>query len=267
MTGSIRRGVSVRRFFQEDLQTLATRGSCLLPEWICESMVEAVRAAHWQPCFYPVLPPSRAEVFLQADFEQLRVLGQKRDSAVALLLAHPMGYVDPGCADFLSDMEHESELACFLDWSQGYGMAPLDRSIDHIHAAYLSFNGNKLVDTGGALRLSSPGRARIRWPCFQREARRKRARLQRFLRANHLEQSITLATLYAEHQSSPMRTALDWKALPRKAQVQLLRQGMVQPLLAEPRIQGSRASDAYRQWQERVMLMFHAPRNEWKSHA
>ncbi|CEF31091.1 hypothetical protein XNW1_3090004 [Xenorhabdus nematophila str. Websteri] len=46
-------------------------------------------------------------------------------------------------------------------------------------------------------------------------------------------------------------------------QALLKRQGLIQPLLVEPRQKKEQTSSNYRQWCEQIMLMFSSPRVEW----
>ncbi|RAY97134.1 hypothetical protein DP187_21785 [Enterobacter cloacae] len=260
------KGISVRRFFQQDLQTIAAQGDCLLPEWICSSMVDSVLAANWRPHFYPVLPPSEATMVLQADFSQLHSQCLRMRGRYAVLLAHPAGHIDPDCANFIATLIKESNSSCFIDWSQSYGMAALD--IASAVAIYVSFNGNKLISHGGAMRFSQKNRdsSPFNWTIFHLEAQKKYAAMRTYLEDQGLADIICDAQLYAEYQSSPMRTVLNWPQLPKSVQRHLERLGMVQPLLSRPCIDLP-ASSAYQQWMDRIMLMFPAPRDEWKKHA
>lgn len=259
-------GISVRRFFQQDLQAIATQGDCLLPEWICSSMVDAVLAAKWRPHFYPVLPPSKAATVLQADFSQLHRQCLRMRGRYAVLLAHPVGHIDPGCADFIATRSTESNASCFIDWSQSYGLAALD--IASAVAIYVSFNGNKLISHGGAMRFSQKNRdsSPFSWTDFRLEAQKKFAAMHAYLKEQGLANAIREARLYTEYQSSPMRTVLSWSRLPSSVQRRLENLGMVQPLLRRP-CPDLHASPEYQQWLDHIMLMFPAPRDEWKNHA
>ncbi|SAI47006.1 Uncharacterised protein [Bordetella ansorpii] len=258
-------GPSVRGFFEQDLKRISRHGVCLLPEWICESMVQAARAAHWQPAFYAVLPPGRAEVALQMDLDDL----QQRYAAVAgpkaVLLAHPMGYVDPHCAAFANG--GAPSCPCFIDWSQSYGSIPLQPSLSRCCAAYVSFNGNKLIGDGGAVRLTVAHPGVDLGLHFARVARLKRDWLQAYLQDNELTGAIQDASWGAQHHSSPMRTVLQWHRLPAAVQGRLRRLGMVQPLLENPRADHVSPSHAYQRWHAQIMLMFSSPRAGWIEHA
>ncbi|MDR0217463.1 MAG: hypothetical protein LBI71_01015 [Enterobacteriaceae bacterium] len=262
-------GCSVRDFFREDLQSVSTHGYCLLPEWICQSMVESVYAANWQPLFYPVLPPEQADMILQADIQTMMAMLSHRPQPRAILFAHPLGYIDPGCLEFLREIQHNHNIHVFLDFSQGYGKKDCLQELRHVHAAYYSFNGNKLIHTGGALRFRLTNREHI--PSFVRNtlavfyaaAEEKFTALKEHLQSHFIEDDIHDISLYTSYQSSPYRTVLNWALCSPSMQALLKRQGLVQPLLAEPRQEKGYCSLNYHQWRKEVMLMFSSPRVEW----
>ncbi|MDC9593444.1 hypothetical protein [Xenorhabdus sp. IM139775] len=262
-------GDSVRNFFHEDLQAIAPQGDCLMPEWICQSMVESVYAANWRPRFYPVLPPEQASVVLQADIQAMIDMLNTLQQPCAVLLAHPLGYIDPGYTAFLQQKQNTPHAHLFLDLSQGYGRKDCLQEILHVHAAYYSFNGNKLIRTGGALRLHLTNRETIPSPirniftAFYTAAEEKFAALREHLKCHAITDDIHHASLYAAYQSSPYRTILDWEKCSPSLQILLQHQGLVQPLLAEPRQEKGLSSSNYHQWYRKVMLMFSSPRVEW----
>ncbi|MDC9580306.1 hypothetical protein PSI15_01725 [Xenorhabdus sp. PR6a] len=262
-------GDSVRDLFRADLQAIAPQGDCLMPEWICQSMVESAHAAHWQPHFYPVLPPKQASVVLQADIQAMMDMLNALPQPCAILLAHPLGYIDPQCLAFLQQTQNSHHAHVFLDLSQGYGRKDCLQEILHVDAAYYSFNGNKLIRTGGALRLrltnreTIPSSVRNIFTAFYTAAEEKFAVLRDQLKCHAIEDNIHHASLYAAYQSSPYRTVLDWEKCSPSVQTLLQHQGLVQPLLAEPRQEKGLSSENYHQWCEKVMLMFSSPRVEW----
>ncbi|KLU16248.1 MULTISPECIES: hypothetical protein [Xenorhabdus] len=262
-------GCSVRRFFREDLQAVAGQGYCLMPEWICQSMVESVYAANWQPLFYPVLSPEQASMILQADIQAMMAMLNSLPQPCAILLAHPLGYIDPGCREFLREIQSNHNIYVFLDLSQGYGRKECLQELPHVHAAYYSFNGNKLLSTGGALRLRLTNREHIPaavrniLTAFYTAAEEKFAVLRKHLQSHFIEDDIHNVSLYASYQSSPYRTVLNWEKCSPSLQTLLKHQGLVQPLLANPRQEKAYSSLNYHQWCEKVMLMFSSPRVEW----
>ncbi|MDC9588387.1 hypothetical protein PSI23_03415 [Xenorhabdus sp. XENO-10] len=262
-------GCSVRGFFREDLKAVAPQGYCLMPEWICQSMVESIYAANWQPLFYPVLPPAQASMILQADIQAMVEMLNRLPQPCAVLLAHPLGYIDPGCMEFLQKTQNSHNIHVFLDLSQGYGRQDCLPEILHVHAAYYSFNGNKLIRTGGALRLCLTGRENIPlsvrniFTDFYVTAEEKFTALKDYLKSHLIEDEIRDISLYASYQSSPYRTVLNWGKCSSSLQTLLKHQGLVQPLLTEPRQEKGRSSSSYHQWCEKVMLMFSSPRVEW----
>ncbi|WP_145956888.1 hypothetical protein [Xenorhabdus miraniensis] len=240
-----------------------------MPEWICQSMVGAVYAANWQPLFYPVLPPEQASMILQADIQALMEMLSPLPQPCAVLLAHPLGYIDPGCIEFLRKIQNNHNIHVFLDLSQGYGRKDCRQEMLRVHAAYYSFNGNKLIRTGGALRLRLtdkepiPSSVRNIFTTFYTVAEEKFTVLRNHLKAHVIDDDIHNASLYASYQSSPYRTVLDWEKCSSSLQTFLKRQGLVQPLLAEPRQEKGHPSSSYHRWCEKVMLMFSSPRIEW----
>lgn len=146
------------------------------------------------------------------------------------------------------------------------GIAELD--IASAIAIYVSYNGNKLISQGGAMRFNHNYNhsAPFIWTDFQIEARKKFAKMYAYLKDQGLLKAISEAQLYSENQSSPMRTVLDWEVLSSIEQQRLQNLGMVQPLLYQPSPRVS-TSFAYQQWLNKIMLMFPLPRNEWKSNA
>ncbi|REF28447.1 hypothetical protein BDD26_3350 [Xenorhabdus cabanillasii] len=262
-------GDSVRDFFRKDLQDIAPQGDCLMPEWICQSMVESVYAANWQPRFYPVLSPEQASVVLQADIHAMMDMLNALPQPCAVLLAHPLGYIDPECLAFLQQKQNIPHVHVFLDLSQGYGRENCLQELLHVHAAYYSFNGNKLIRTGGALRLRLtnrkpvPASVRNIFTAFYTAAEEKFAALRNQLKFHAIEDDIHNASLYAAYQSSPYRTVLDWEKCSPSLQTLLKHQGLIQPLLAEPRQEKGLLSSNYHQWCESIMLMFSSPRVEW----
>lgn len=265
MSGAgIRYGASVHRFFSDDLRQVADRGLCLLPEWICESMVEAVHQAGWIVDFYPVMPPDLARVPLEVSEGEVRRRVARASRPCVVLLAHPLGYIDPSISALIA---HDWPGQCpvlLLDSSQSYGLFPIWPSSERVMATYVSFNGNKLIDMGGALRMTAPMPENAS-PCFAAEARRKFDVLRHHLHVLGVS-SLAEPLGCAAYHVSPMRTVLSWpqtQALHRK---RLLSGGMVQPFLAQPRQCGHRMSPAYDAWARDFMLMFHQPRPEWKTH-
>ncbi len=262
-------GCSVRGFFRADLQAVAAQGYCLMPEWICQSMVESVYAANWQPLFYPVLPPKQASMILQADFQAVMEMLSPLPQPCAMLLAHPLGYIDPGCMEFLRRIQNNHNIHVFLDLSQGYGRKDCLQELLHVHAAYYSFNGNKLIRTGGALRLRLtnkehiPSSVRNIFTTFYTAAEEKFVALREHLQSHFIEDEVHNVSLYASYQSSPYRTVLNWEKCSPSLQTLLKHQGLVQPLLANPRQEKGHCSLNYHQWCEKVMLMFSLPRVEW----
>ncbi len=262
-------GRSVREFFFEDLSALAQHGYCLMPEWICQSMVDSVYAAHWQPLFYPVLSPKKANMILQADLQIMIQMLDSLSPPCAVLLAHPLGYIDPNCMAFLLQAQKKPDIHLFLDLSQSYGREDYLQEILNVHAAYFSFNGHKLIRTGGALRLCLTGGETIPlsvreiFTTFYHVATAQFETLENYLKSQTIENIIRTVSLYPFYQSSPYRTVLNWEKCSPDLQVRLKQQGLVQPLLAEPRQNQAHTSLNYRQWCHQVMLMFSSPRVEW----
>ncbi|AYA40658.1 hypothetical protein HZS38_09715 [Xenorhabdus nematophila] len=210
-------GSSVRNFFFDDLQAIAYEGYCLMLEWICQSMVESIYAANWQPHFYQVLPPEQASMILQADIQAMMEMLNNLPQPCAVLLAHPLGYIDPSCMEFLQQIQKNPNIHVFLDLSQGYGRRDCQQEIRHVHAAYFSFNGNKLIRTGGALRLCFAGSKDIPssvseiFTTFYTAAEKGFNTLSDYLKFQMIEDDIQFASLYSYYQSSPYRTVLHWE--------------------------------------------------------
>lgn len=156
----IQKGVSVRNFFRDDLRLIADHGICLLPEWICHAMTQSVLEASWEPRFYEVTEITKARIPFELSFQDLMAkLKQSLNFGnwVAVLLAHPLGYIDPNVVQLLSlcraNLKSQS-ICLFLDLSQSYGRFDFIKEIKLVDATYISFNGNKLINTGGAIRLN-----------------------------------------------------------------------------------------------------------------
>lgn len=257
-------GASVRQFFSDDLKRVADWGLCLLPEWICDSMVEAVYQAGWDVDFYPVVSPDRARVPLEASEGEVRRRVARAPSPCVVLLAHPLGYIDPSVSALIANDWPGQRPVLLLDASQGYGLFPVWPDTQRVTATYVSFNGNKLIDMGGALRVAASADRHVR-PCFAAEARRKFDVLRHHLQALGIT-SLAEPMGCAAYHVSPMRTVLNWSQTQTLHRKRLSSGGMVQPFPAESLRQGYRMSSAYSAWAKDFMLMFHQPRTEWKTH-
>lgn len=156
-------GKSVRTLFKEDLEHLNSRGICFVPEWICYEMTNAVEIAGWKPRIYRTLSTHTAKIPLQIDEKNLKeqlhkeIQEKNKGQIVALLLAHPFGYVDPTVMSILRSNIQDRKIPIFLDLSQSYGRFDFKREINLSISAYVSFNGNKLISKGGAIRFGKIG--------------------------------------------------------------------------------------------------------------
>lgn len=258
---------SVRAAFAAELRAIAPRGTCLLPEWMCDAMIGAAHEVGWQPRFYRVRAPADSLVPLEADLDQLAAKLRPLPPPVVVVLAEPMGYADARLERWLaSELPAISAHATVvLDLAQSYGRVDPRPTLTRVRAAYVSFNGNKLIGSGGALRLAfvsgsceSPAADAL----FAEFAAAGEAQLARF--------EATLAELGRRRGASALAAvrAAIWPA-PAGARANALRTVVARERLGAALLRGLAAgfgqplapdipdvSAAYRRWQADYFLLF-----------
>jgi hypothetical protein len=152
-------GSHVRRFFEEDLAKIAP-GYCFLPEWICHSMTQVALNSPHKVLFYPVNAPQHSDIPLETNWSYLMNLIAKyrvTNKEIAILMAFPLGYIDHKIHKVFEFLKNTQNVHLFLDLAQSYGAFNFFNLLSQVKALYISFNGQKLIQTGGALRFSTEG--------------------------------------------------------------------------------------------------------------
>ena len=279
---SIRSVANVRGAFHDDLTEISQHGICFLPEWICVEMSESVLLAGWEPKWYPVSEPAKQisplaldarELLQEIEKQQLRTPSTK----IAVLLAHPFGYLDPSIDLLLTQWEKNKGIHPFLDLSQSYGTFDFGKQISLARRAYISFNGRKLISSGGAITVSPHAASSVEYQNWQS----KFARLATGQMSHAVAKFSSLAhSLDQDKQtriissfddvninvlrSNAHRTALNLTtANDTTLRVKLDHNGFGQPLHPSPQAALWRPSVAYRLWEQSIFLLF--PTNRWRS--
>ncbi len=73
---------------------------------------------------------------------------------LVVLLAFPCGYLDPKVNFLIEKLRSFPKVHILLDMAQAYGCIELMPFILKSDVVYLSFNGNKLLNSGGAISLT-----------------------------------------------------------------------------------------------------------------
>jgi len=153
-------GSAVREFFLHDLMLF---NSCkvFLPEWICFEMSQKALLVTNLCFWYPVDSYEKSQIPLQTNWKKLKEMIKKVNPSlknpVIVLLAHPMGFIDPGMLSFLKAFKKDEGIYFYLDCAQSYGRYDFSHYLNYVKALYISFNGNKLLSCGGAIRISTYG--------------------------------------------------------------------------------------------------------------
>ncbi len=152
-------GPSVRTFFEQDLKKIKEKFICLLPEWICFDMTKIAYMLKIPFDFYSTKSFTSATSPFELDIHDVnnKIINYKNHyNKIILILAHPMGYYDKNIDSVLKKINYRSKndpIIPILDLSQGYGIIDPSKQIELSYCAYVSFNGNKLLNFGGALRI------------------------------------------------------------------------------------------------------------------
>lgn len=276
MTSGIIQLLSIRQGFRRELEGLGRTGRCLLPEWICREMSDHVEAAGWQPVFIKVMHPGNASVPLQLNMlhllKQLRKLSFVRDPVV-ILLAHPMGYVDPGIEEALKNgllRKACPRVRLVLDLAQSYGVYDFGRTIQTVDSTYVSFNGRKLISLGGALKLGpevSGQTYKLLMHSWSKAASEqlvvaKQALCNLAMRYPDVGSALEAgrARFPSSLRSNAHRLFLSSHCLNDVTLDALGREGFAQALLANPQGRRAKESLAYRDWAGSFVLLFHEQR-------
>ncbi|VHO03273.1 hypothetical protein [Candidatus Rhabdochlamydia sp. T3358] len=152
----------VRSVFEEDLHRIGP-GICILPEWICHSMTKAALRTQHRVVFYCVNQMKESLIPLEANWSHLIDLiiqNEKIYQNIIVLTAFPLGYIDSRIKYLYLFLKEKrfAKIHLFMDLSQSYGSYFFLDDLDHVNAIYISFNGRKLIDSGGALRIAQNGK-------------------------------------------------------------------------------------------------------------
>ena len=251
-------------------------GVCLLPEWICASMAETCRKNAWRPAFYAVTLPSRTGCpFGMAVPALLQHIESLAASSVPFMvvLAHPMGYLDPGVEVVVQRLRAEfgprAQEMIFLDLSQAYGDREFFDALTACGSMYWSHNGNKLICCGGAVESMAVVRAGAGCEAYRREIETNRAAARKevgsatevlraassFLGSDRQE---PLLSGQGVTRSSRHRTVI-W--LPdagrsQRVRIHLRQQGLGQSVLERPQGANHHPSEAFQIWRATTFLLF-----------
>ncbi|MBF0313334.1 MAG: hypothetical protein HQK52_07955 [Oligoflexia bacterium] len=259
---------SVRFAFTEDLKNISSNGVCLLPEWICYAMSESVINAGWIPLFYPVCSPESSSIPCQLDvLELLKLLQQYNEHQCVLLLAHPLGYIDPNVDLILNKYyNYNSQFKIFLDLAQSYGEYDFSLQISKAHRSYISFNGRKLINSGGAIAFSNINTDLDEYNTLL-ELLKKIASKNfsssgaLFERLSH-DRVINLTENRfntRSNRSAPLRTVLQKTSINSSID-KLQKEGIGQSFHPTPQYNLKNPSNSYLQWERKYFLFFHQPR-------
>lgn len=153
----------VRNLFYQELLKIQNHGVCLLPEWICNEMARSAILAGWEIVFYRVEKFNNKTPFLTIDKENFEEIIKKLSFSgklISIVFSHPWGYIDP---TIIHLMKLSITLKCVihLDLAQSYGVYNFQQQIRHSYITYFSFNGNKLINFGGALRIKGKDKEEV----------------------------------------------------------------------------------------------------------
>jgi hypothetical protein len=265
----------VRDSFSADLKNLGPSGVCYLPEWICSAMSEAALNAGWQVFFYNVLKPDSAEIPLQADLSDLDFKLKQCVGLKAVLLAHPLGYQDPGIGKWI-DLNVNKKMNVFLDLAQSYGRITFEDEIKNVASTYCSFNGRKLIRDGGGVlfKVNSSNTSMknsLYMDSFRIAAEKQILDMAMSLRKLSLMIGNTEFTELQQAQwgmnilrSNYYRTVLKKSELSNNDLNLILSSGYAQPVHTSPNQNFYKQSDNYKLWVDETILIFPEYREDWQ---
>ena len=268
-------GSQVRRFFEEDLRRIPP-GFCFMPEWICHSMTQVAFRSHHTVLFYPVNSPGYSEIPLESNWKYLLCLIQKYaiyKKDIIVLMAFPLGYIDYKALALLNMYKQLEKLYFFLDLAQAYGSFHFSSILSQVEALYISFNGQKLIDSGGALRFSrsppSSESAQIQFQKNVQAALKKQkeswAATRQTIQSYYYEEEAFKKALarynHPSKRSSYHRTALFASAEATLSQT-LVQEGFGQFIHPNPQKSRVEMSQAYEEWKNCTILLFPSKREK-----
>ncbi len=264
----------VRSFFEEDLNRIG-RGICILPEWICHSMTEAVLRTPHRLTFYGVNHMKESLIPLEANWSyviDLILQNEKIYQNIIVLTAFPLGYIDSKIK-YLYFFLKEKRLAkvhLFMDLAQSYGSYFFLDDLDHVNAIYISFNGRKLIHSGGALRIAQNGEHTMHFSLYDLQKRVDIALLEQEKNWKETESSIAKywkgdfkelrRGLHVYNKTSMLRssyhrTALHIPIQSSKSQ-RIIQDGYGQTLHPHPQKHFWQMSSAYEELSKNTLLLF-----------
>lgn len=269
-------GTQVRRFFEEDLKKLES-GYCLIPEWICNSMPEVALKSHHEVHFYPVNFPKDAEIPLETNWQHLTCLIEHLSISkknIIVLTAFPLGYVDSKMSTLFDLSKRMPNIHIFLDLAQSYGSFNFLPLLPLVRAIYISFNGRKLIDSGGALRICHSSGAfenqdmhifqkRVE-NALQKQRNSWKAALEDVRHFFQDQEALNLALHRYNHpskRSSYHRTALFMSSKSAVSQ-NLVQEGCGQMIHPHPQNGKVLMSPAYEAWKDQTILLFSSKREQ-----
>ncbi len=72
-----------------------------------------------------------------------------------VVIAFPFGYIDNARMTLIQKLHRAPNTVTFIDFAQSYGTFPIINFLFYCDHVYISFNGNKLINHGGALAVST----------------------------------------------------------------------------------------------------------------
>lgn len=259
----------VRELLASDLLRLERKGVCYIPEWVCHDLTKSVKKSGWKAVYYQVKSIDDSTVPLQADFEHLISLyRQYQNSGIdshAAILAHPLGYVDVTIKDTLNSLKSFKNIFTILDLAQSYGSYDFQKEIEAADVAYISFNKNKLISKGGALRLVSTSD----YSEYLKEFKLARNRQE----IPYHQTQAAFDKLIKEHQSifsyynsafvsSRHRTGILFQeAISKNLLKAVIALGLGQTVHPNPQENLTIKSKNYKDWENRLLLLFPKMRN------
>lgn len=149
-------GQSVRELFKNDLMSINEDTITLMPESICSVMPKAVEGIT-KLKFYQVDSIETAQYPLEIDLHNLTKMINDivvTQSKLVILFSLPFGYYDIKLINYIKIIKDNYNIYIALDLSQSYGSFSLLHLVNIVDSIYISFNGNKLVNTGGGIKLA-----------------------------------------------------------------------------------------------------------------
>lgn len=264
----------VRRFFEKDLHCIYP-GVCLLPEWICYGMTESALRMQHQLIFYRVNRMQESLIPLETDWSHvidLIIQNERHHRTIIILVAFPLGYIDAKIEQLYCFLQEKrlAKVHLFMDLSQSYGSYLFLDDLDYANAVYISFNGQKLINSGGALRIALKGNHSMNFSLHELQMRINIALLEQKKSWQEIKSSIAkywkgdckglMERLHVYNRISNIRSSYHRIALhiPIESSISqlLIQDGYGQTLHPHPQNYLWQMSFAYEELRKNTLLLF-----------